>query len=205
MDFLTHGLYGAGAARLVSPRCEWLGQLSIAALLDSLLMDCGSFIYWIREDLYGKYHRVFTHSIIGLLGTALISALIVHMVCRLRIVRRFGWFVSPNLPDDSNPSNAPLKWLILVSAMSCFLHMLFDLITAYGDMSVLWPFNHQDGSLKLVNSFDPVILGSTVGWFLLIRYKEWPRCVELRTAIILVVWIVAYLWLRSHFGPRAIW
>ena len=63
MDFLTHTLVGAGAARLLARRRDQIAQLMPAALIGALLPDFDSWLYFWGLDNYGRYHRILTHSV----------------------------------------------------------------------------------------------------------------------------------------------
>lgn len=54
MDFLTHSLIGAGVARLVCKDRGFLPQLSLAAVLGSLLPDADSGLALISQETYAR-------------------------------------------------------------------------------------------------------------------------------------------------------
>jgi len=205
MDFVVHSLAGVGAARLIAPRRKWLPQLSLAGVVGSLLMDGDSWLYLIGPDTYGRYHRLASHSVLGLAVSALVSAGIVRAAGAVRPWRRFGWFVAPNLPKTQSISPAPFSLILLVTAVAAFLHFCFDAITGYGNMEPLWPWSHWDPSLCAVRSFDTFIFSMTLGWHLLIRHLDWPRRREWPLTLAWLLSIVAYVAYRVHAGPKTFW
>jgi membrane-bound metal-dependent hydrolase YbcI (DUF457 family) len=200
MDFITHSLMGSGAARLATREPDRLPQMSMAALLGALLPDADPWLYLIDPAWYGFYHRVVSHSLIGLVVISLLCAGIVRLFHRIRRWRRFGWFVSPNPPPGASPPAVPFLLLWAVALMAGLLHFVFDTITGFGNMLPLWPWSHWDASLKIVTSFDPVIAGSTLLWFLVMRWREWPRRIEWRWTAAYAALLIIYLLLRARFG-----
>ncbi len=196
MDFITHSLIGAGGARLAAPRREWLPQLSLAGLLGSLVMDSDSWLYLIGPNYYGLYHRVITHSIIGLTACALFAATVARAVACKASWRRFGWFVSANLPEDDTPDAAPFRWFLLIAAIAAAMHFLGDVITGFGNMTPLWPWSWWDASLRLVNSFSVTIFTATLAWHIVLRTRGGTRRRELIITACWALFVAAYLALR---------
>ena len=204
MDFVTHSLMGAGAARLIAPRREWRPQLSLAALGGSLVMDGDSWLYLLGPNYYGFYHRLASHNVIALILIALIAATGAWSVARVCRWRRFGWFVAPNLPRGVEPSRPPWGWFFLVAAAAAFLHFCADVITGYGNMCPFWPWSKWDASLSVVSSFDQVIFWTTIAWHLLIRHLDWPRRREWPISLVYLVMMAAYIGIRLMMGKHSI-
>ncbi len=213
MDFLTHSLVGAGAARLLCRQPNQLPQLSIAAVLGALLIDADPWLYLIDPSYYGFYHRVVTHSIVGMIGVALVSAGIVWAFYALlwRIstnrpfttsARRFGWYVSPNLVAGEQPQRLSYHPLVAAASAGVALHWVYDVITGFGNMEPFWPLSHYDASLHAVMSFDPVIFSATLGWHILIRRLDLVRRKEVWISLGYAVGIVAYVAVRYASGVR---
>ena len=200
MDFVTHSLMGAGAARLATARREWLPQTALAGLFGSLLMDGDSWLYLLGPNYYGFYHRVATHSLVGLAVMATFSAGLAWLVEQIRPWRRFGWFVWENLPAGAAPPSAPFPLLLGVAGAAVLLHFCFDAITGFGNMEPFWPWSHWDASLKLVFSFDTLIFSATLGWWGVMRWKDWPRRRDALWTALYAALIVTYLLLRARFG-----
>lgn len=174
MDFITHALVGAGAARLISPRREWIPQLSLSAVLASEIQDADPWLYLIDPAYYGLYHRVATHNLWALAVLGTVSAGLSFLICIPPSWRRFGWFVAPGLPKESSPGRAPFKLLLLAAIPAAYLHLLGDVITGFGNILPFWPFSRYDASLHAVSSFDWVIFLATLVWHLVLR-SGWLR------------------------------
>lgn len=200
MDFVTHALVGAGVARLAAPQKEWLPQLTLAGLLGSLLMDGDSWLIFLGPDAYGFYHRVLTHNVFALGMLSLASSGIAWGAGRVRPWRRFGWFVSPNLPPGTEPTPAPWRIFIGIALTAAFFHWLYDFFTGYGNLKPLWPFSQKEYTLAAVASFDWLIFSVTLGWHLLIRHMDWPRRKEAWLTAAYLATIIAYVACRHAWG-----
>lgn len=176
-------------------------QISLAALLGSLLPDADSWLYLLGPEMYGRYHRVFTHCIVGGAAVALVAGVIAWLVTARASWRRFGWFVADNLPQaDTEPPRASLRLLIAVAALAVVAHILFDVITGYGNILPFWPWSPWDASLRLVNSFDWVIFSATLAWHVASRRSsaQWGRPLVGCWATVVLVYL-AMRWL--YFPP----
>jgi hypothetical protein len=206
MDFITHSLVGAGVARLTCPRREWLPQLTLAGLLGSLLMDGDSWLVLISQDAYGLYHRVLTHNVFALGVLALAGGVAARSAGGLVAAsRRFGWFVSPNLPAGELPTRAPWRYFFVIIAIASLLHWLMDLITGFGNLKPFWPLSQYSVELDAVNSLDAFILGFTVLWHVALRLLDWPRRKEAWVTGAYALVLVAYVAARLAWGPRTAW
>lgn len=205
MDFITHSMVGVGAARLICPRRDWLPQVTLSAVLGSLLMDADALVALGGLNYYGFYHRVFTHSAIGLTGIAMLSMSLAWLMARWPMSRRFGWFLTPDLSPGTRPGPAPWRLFVLTACVAAALHWCGDVITGYGNLQPFWPWSTREASMHLVSSFDwPIFLG-TITWFLTARLLEWPRR---REALLTGSWAfltLAYLAGRELFTSRSIW
>ncbi len=213
MDFLTHSLVGAGAARLLCRQPNQLPQLSIAAVLGALLIDADPWLYLIDPSYYGLYHRVVTHSIVGMVGVTLVSAGIVWTFYALlwrypedrpfiAPAKRFGWFVSSNFTGDEQPQRLKYFPLVAAAGAGVALHWVYDVITGFGNMEPFWPWSRYDASLHAVISFDPVIFSATLGWHIVIRRLSLVRRKEVWISLGYAVGIAAYVAIRYASGVR---
>ena len=201
MDFLTHSLMGAGAARLVAPRRDWRPQLALAAVLGSTLMDGDSWVALLGANHYGFYHRTVTHSIVGLIVLAGVAAVVAKWVSLSAWGRRFGWFIAPNrMLEEAPTTSAPWGWFLLVAATAAALHWCGDVITGFGNMCPFWPWDTRDVSLRAVFSFDWFIFSATLGWHIAIRRLDWPRRREWALTAVYVVCVAGYVWARLRWG-----
>jgi len=205
LDSITHILSAAIWAEPVRPPlgaeasyARWRERVAI--LCAALLPDVDGVLGWNDSALYGKYHRVVTHSIIVLIALALLSALIAKYWPQKWLLPRFR----PRA-DGSCIVNPSYVRLLAVSSITTVFHFLGDWIGGWG-IWPLWPWKPEANyALARVNSLDVVILGMTVAaWaiqhFCLSRGRR-------RTAWVLpVVWltlVIVYVWLRPHFGAPA--
>lgn len=205
MDFITHSLVGAGVAKLLAPRRKWVPQLTAAGLGASLLQDADSWLYLLGPNFYGKYHRVASHNLWGLLLVALVSAWLAWGLGRLRSCRRFGWFVATNLDSKSVITRAPWLLCFAVAILAAYLHLALDLPTGFGNLVPLWPWSSWDASLHAVCSFDWVIFGSTFGWHLYLREAQRLRGRHVWVTLAYAALIAVYVALRLAYGERTVW
>lgn len=205
MDFVTHTLIGVGLARLLAPDAALRPQICLAALLASLLPDSDSLLGAFSQDLYGRYHRVVTHSILGLTVITGLSAGLAWAISHQERARRFGWYVLPNQPPDSHPARVGWAMLLLAGAIGATAHWVGDWITAFGNLTPWWPWVVSDVSLGAVNSFDPVLLTATLCWHVGTRMREWPPRAELLGAVIWFVVCASYVIIRPMFGDPAVY
>ena len=203
---MTHTLVGTGVARLAAARREWLPQLAVTAIGAGLLPDADSWLYLIDDSYYGRYHRVFSHSIWALAILAVVSVLLARAVTTPGIARRFGWFVTPNLPREGDvPTRVPWKLMFLVAFASVYLHLLGDSFTGFGNVLPLWPWSPWDASMHAVSSFDVVIFSTTIAWHLGTRQLEWPRRREAWLTAGYCVLIAVYVAGRLAWGEPTVW
>lgn len=172
----------------------------------SLLPDADSALALLGQEVYGRYHRVMSHSIVGMIVVALLAAGIARLVALPPSWRRFGWFVSPNLSQsDTPPALAPFSWVLRIAACAAFGHWVGDWITGFGNMTPLWPWVERDISLGAVNSFDWFLFSITLAWHVAIRSLEWPRRRELALCAAWFVTCACYISARAVWGAPAVW
>lgn len=171
MDFITHTLVGTGAMRMMTPRADWRARLAPAAFLGSTLMDFDSWLALMGPDYYGRYHRVVSHSIVGLLTLSLVSAAFTWWLARRGKWERFGWYITPNLAQDESVESEPPPFVkfLAVCLVGAALHWIADVITGFGNMQPFWPWSNYDASLRAVFSFDVFLFSLTFGWHLVTR------------------------------------
>ncbi len=206
MDFITHALIGAGAARLISRRREWIPQLSLAAVLAAELQDADFWLYVIQPYYYGKYHRVASHNLWALAAIGLTCAAAAWAITRVAAWRRFGWFVADNLPQTPEPvAHAPFLWFALVANVSAYLHVLADMITGFGNIFPFWPWSEYDASLHAVTSFDIVVFCTTFSWHLALRSFSHSRRREILITIVYAAIVVFYVLGRKYWASPTVW
>ncbi len=188
--------------RLATPRRELRPQAALAAVLGSLMVDNDAWLFLIDPAWYGYYHRIVTHSVVGMAALTIVNGLLAYGVLSWARARRFGWFVNENLPGAS-PPRAPLIFLIGIAGMAVMLHWCADAVTAFGNMEPLWPWVRKDVSLGWVNSIDIVVMGLTVVWHLATRELEWPRRKEIMLGLYWLLAVGAYIVMKNWMGFRA--
>jgi len=153
-----------------------------------------------ESGIYVKYHRVATHSFIGLILIALFAATVARKWPASWIFRRF------RPKETSDPVfDPPWERLFGISLIAVGLHFLGDWITAWGKLRFFWPFSDIDTQLGRVNSMEPVLATVTVlAWgvqnYLLGRgYRKAGWCI----AGVWLLFVVLYVWLRPNFGAPA--
>ena len=206
MDFITHTLVGSSIARCACRARGALGQMSVAAVFASLLPDADSALALMGQEVYGRYHRVMSHSIVGLIVVVILAAGLSRLVALPSAWRRFGWFVSDNIPpDEPVPDLVPFRVLLAMAACGAGAHWVGDWITGYGNITPLWPWVERDISLAAVNSFDPVLFASTLICHVVLR--QFPHG-ERRCWAITATWFAicaAYVAAKATWGEAAVW
>lgn len=157
MDPVTHVLSAAlwtepALRRLPAPSQLPLWRARAAVALGALLPDADGLVGWVSLSLYAKYHRVITHSLVGLPLLIGLAALI----ARYWPVR---WLLPSLRPAADVPDVRP-RWqpLLGLAAVGAAWHLVGDAVTAWG-IWPLWPFWPIDLNLGLVNSLElPLLL-----------------------------------------------
>lgn len=134
MDTITHGLSGA-----ILSRTGFYQRFGRAAtmliIIGAIIPDIDHISLRLAGPLaYLKYHRGFTHSI---LGSFVIAALMAGVACSIKNVReKMGW---------------PAAFIL--SLLGIYSHILLDLITSYGTQ-VFFPFSSKRYSFDLIFIID---------------------------------------------------
>lgn len=205
VDFITHSLCGVAAARLLVPRSPDRSQVCLAALLGSLLPDADSWLALLGPDMYGRYHRVITHSVVGLLGVTLLASGLAYTAAGAIRGRRFGWFVSPSAPPGTAPRRLPYSALLVAALLGAALHWTADWITGFGNLKPFWPWSDTEFSLNAVNSFDFVLFTSTLLLHLYLRKENMPRAWEAWFTAAWLALCLVYVGARATFGESTAW
>ncbi len=171
MDTLTHALSGMLVARASRKQnTTETGSLSLrsrmaAGFLASAFPDI-DFVVWFFGDLnYLNHHRGLTHSIIMLPVWALLLAMAFAWLWR----GRYHW-----------------RQFYVVSALGIGIHILGDIITAYGTM-IFAPFSMAKFIFPTTFILDPwfsgiILLSLLLAWV----FKQQARCIAISGLIILV-------------------
>ena len=187
---------------MIAPSWELRPQFCLAGVLGSLLQDGDSWLYLLGPNYYGLYHRVASHSWIGLACIGSIAALLAWQVSRVQQWRRFGWFVHPNLEKDLALPRATLALLLATALAAAYVHWCADAITGFGNVLPFWPWSKWDASLHAVTSFDAVIFVATFTWHLATRQLILSRKEEAMLGISYVSFLMIYVIIRNATGER---
>ncbi|MCP4873291.1 MAG: metal-dependent hydrolase [Proteobacteria bacterium] len=160
-----------------------------AVLLGATIMDADGVLGWISQTVrgdmlwYAKYHRVVTHSVVGLALCALLAA----WNARSWPER---WLLPTLRPQGTEPAHRPsLRRLFGFAGSAAGMHFLGDAITHWGTLKPLWPVSQMDVQWNLVNSLSwPIFTLTLLAWAVQnqVLRSDAPR----RWG-----WIVAALWL----------
>ncbi len=203
MDLITHTLMSCGVMRAAVPEKKWRANLSLTCITAGILPDMDFWLFFVGEEMYGRYHRTLTHTIWFIFGIAFFSAFISYKLTEIKKLSKFGWLIGDNLRADlSEYAHPPFFWFFITGIISVMTHWLGDMITAYGNLMPLYPLNKYDMSLSLVNSFDWVIFSTTLVWFAFIRKLNYPRKKEIAITSIYFGIIILYLIIRFLSGAR---
>src|SRR5262249_60045904 len=100
-----------------------------------------------------------THSLLGALATASVTALVVHSFGGSAVAR-----------FESGAEKVPAErfgTLFAAAAAGALSHIALDLISG-ARIAILWPFVDRRVSLPLVAMADPWIVGICLAWFLML-------------------------------------
>lgn len=156
MDPVTHALTGAVISR--TGFYQRFGRTAtIIFLVSALIPDIDHFSLRLAGPLaYLKYHRGFTHSIVG---SFIIAASIAGIASLVKPVRE----------------RMSLAMLFFLSLLGIYSHIFLDLITSYGTQ-VFFPFSHERYSLDLVFIIDFYFTALLLIPLLLMKFKkEWSK------------------------------
>jgi len=163
MDTVAHTLGGL-AARDMAPGKLFKSRAFLwVALVVANMPDLDLILMPFSNELYFRYHRGITHSLLLLPIWAILGALAVHFISKrkVKIAPAFGWYS-----------------LVVV------VHLFLDWITSYGT-ELFAPLSHNIYSAHLFPIFDLwtiVILGSTI-----FAGRFFVRSRKRVTAVVLIV------------------
>jgi membrane-bound metal-dependent hydrolase YbcI (DUF457 family) len=210
MDSITHILAAALfcqpiASPPIDAECEtrpvWRERFAI--LLGALLPDADGMLGLIDPVWYSKYHRVVTHSFVGLVALAFIIAL---------LARRWPEkFILPFMRPKARGLRVidpTYRRLLLFASISLVTHFILDWVTAWG-IWPLWPITHADFALHRVNSLSlPICLFTLSAWGIqtAILNRTGNQARGAVPWIIATGWaffFIAYVIIRPIIGPAA--
>ncbi|MEZ5787731.1 MAG: metal-dependent hydrolase [Xanthobacteraceae bacterium] len=167
MELVTHALCGLGLSQCHSP---WAGRRDVAGVLvaASLLPDIDAVFVFVDPTSAALQRRMWTHSLVFLPPVAIGAALLFFLLFR----------------------RLSLSTAFILTALGVSVHLLLDLINAYG-VGLLYPVSSDRFELPLLFIADPVIIGLLAvvplcGWLYRSRnhQRTWPaRCAFAAIAI----------------------
>lgn len=175
MDPITHSLSGAILSR--TGFYQRFGRIAtIIFILAAMIPDIDHFTLRLAGPLaYLKYHRGFTHSIIG---SFIIAALMAGIACLIKQVReKMGY-----------------RTVFGLSLLGIYTHIFLDLITSYGTQ-IFFPFSNKRYSLDLVFIIDfyfsAILL---IPLITMLFKKKWRRILAAGSIIGIIIYLgIAYI------------
>lgn len=181
MDPVTHGLAGGLVARAGLCRGEAMQGLErraagLAAAC-ALAPDLDAVTHFSSDPLaYLRYHRGFTHSVLGGGLLALVLALVFAR-----------WF-----------PGVPRRRVLALTATGVYLHIFLDILTSYGTV-LLYPFRDTRFTLDWLYVVDPTFTGILVGSLVAVYFlQRAPRRVAKAGVGVAVAYILACGLLQWH-------
>lgn len=160
MDPVSHlavgGLLGALTARRAAPPATGSRGVLAGLLLGSLVPDIDCVLMPAGWDRYLVAHEFATHSVVGTIAPAVITALVIMAAARR--------------------GHAGFRLLFLAAWLGALAHVLLDVVSG-GTTRIFWPLVDWRLSVPLVGMADP-ILGVPLGLSLLgsiVRRRAAPR------------------------------
>lgn len=175
MDPLTHTLSGAILSR--TGFYQRFGRpATIILLIAALIPDIDHFSLRLAGPLaYLKYHRGFTHSIVGSFIIAAGMAGVAYFISWFR--ERLGYLT-----------------IFGLSLLGIYAHIFLDLITSYGTQ-IFFPFSDKRYSLDLVFIIDFYFTAlMLIPLILMALKKEWARIIALNSIAFVIIYLgIAYM------------
>jgi membrane-bound metal-dependent hydrolase YbcI (DUF457 family) len=177
MDPFSHVAFGRTLAALHTPRARDRGTIP-AVMLGALAPDVDALLMPVGWDIYLRVHEIGTHSLLGSLGIAALTALVVRLSVR-------------------GSRYAPLVVAAWAGGLS---HLALDILSG-AQVRLGWPFADGRLSLPLVAMAEPVVIaifliGSIV---LLVRKRRRQRL----AAIVVLAVTFLFLGLKAVLLTRA--
>lgn len=175
MDPITHAAAGIGLASLSGSKFSICNPLYISSLVASIAPDLDILYRFKGEIAYLKNHRGFSHSIPGLLCTAVLTTALLNI---------FYPDFSPGL-------------IFLWAVIGALSHTALDLFNSYG-VKIFLPFSRRNYSFNLLLIFDPVLMVV----FLSLFYLSNSANLSLYSIPVPIGFLLAYLLFRVYVQQR---
>lgn len=177
MDTVTHGLTGWLIARALPD--DWKGEhpgtATAVVALGSVLPDADNVASLLGSELYLRIHRGLSHSLLGVLFSSLVLALLFARIGKWKDTKR----------------------LFLLALLGQLSHIVLDLLNAYGTQ-ILQPFSDARLSLDLLFVVDLLFSGIVVAGIALSRNGRAGRARVALASLAVYVGVAALL----HAGAR---
>lgn len=160
MDPVTHALAGGLVARMglanrvLPPELERRGVIMTAAF--ALAPDLDAAVELSGDPMaFLRYHRGFTHSILGGAAFAFVLALVFARVF----------------------PGVPRRRVYVLTLAGVYIHTFLDMLTSYGTM-LLWPFSTERYTLDWMWTVDPTLTGILIAGVVAAYWlRRYPRMV----------------------------
>jgi membrane-bound metal-dependent hydrolase YbcI (DUF457 family) len=203
MDPLTHIVIGR-AVVAAAPNERRSRAIGAAAILGALSPDVDSAIAFSGWDRYVRAHQFGTHSLVGAVAMAALTAFVVQRSSRILARRahsrsaeafalRRASATTSEVGRRAKASAERFQAVLGAAAAGAMSHLALDL-TSGARIAILWPLVDRRFSLPLVAMADPWLIGLCIVWLLL----RWPARLPLRPASQAVIAItVAFLCFKA--------
>lgn len=132
MDVMAHLVTGAFVAAGLAKGSADGPSIATAVFVGSMAPDFDAVLYPMGSNLYWRYHRVYTHTFLGM---AILSAMIASAMRFLGVPLAF--------------------WMLFISVfLGTLVHLSLDMLTRY-PLRPLAPFSKKDYALGLLPYGDP--------------------------------------------------
>jgi len=134
MEPITHAAIGLAISKITGNGINITNAATSAIVVGAVFPDVDILFKKWGDSVYLKNHRVYTHSIIGLMVSAAFIALVLKFLY----------------------SGESFVRLYVYSFIGLSSHVLFDLMNTYGAM-IFWPIKKKRYTAGLISVFDPVL------------------------------------------------
>ena len=177
MDPLSHAALGRTLAAL-APESRSGRAAAVAGTLAALSPDLDAVVMPFGWDRYLRVHEIGTHTLLGSIGCALLTAAVVRAFAR----------------------RTPFGTLAVASIAGAASHVLLDLLSS-ARLRVFWPVVDAQVSLPLVAMADPWLASILAGGAGALWLVRWP---QRRTAAIALTMGGLFLLAKTVLGVLAI-
>lgn len=141
MDPVTHAVIGAAISKISGNAVSVADPATVAVVIGSVFPDADILMQKWGDYAYLKNHRGASHSFLGIISSSLLIGAALSAVYH----------------------SADFFHLFLWALLGCCSHTFFDIFNSYG-AQLLWPFKTKKFSLSLLLSFDPIFIGTLIGY-----------------------------------------